>query len=239
MPQAHRWVDLQRWVEGGLEHALPPTPEAIAAALHEVADDWSVELIVEVGNPRVAWPGAGQSHTDRQCVRGPIGGRGINRARACRVLPGGRPGCGRRGGLHLWRTARRYLAAAVSGGRGSRHRGRPGLLGHGHRGAVHRALGPHLLVGTEERPGSVGAQSHWPAEDGGRSWPLWKTGPSAWLHPPKPRPGPATHPVPVPADRVYAVARGHHRIFGCAHTTGSSTVAALVCSPNRMPRTAR
>jgi hypothetical protein len=51
MPQAQRWVDLQRWVEGGLEHALPPTPEAIAAALHEVADDWSVELIVEVGNP--------------------------------------------------------------------------------------------------------------------------------------------------------------------------------------------
>jgi hypothetical protein len=43
--QAQRWVDLQRWVEGGLEHALPPTPEAIAAALHEVADDWSVELI--------------------------------------------------------------------------------------------------------------------------------------------------------------------------------------------------
>jgi hypothetical protein len=27
------------------------------------------------------------------------------------------------------------------------------------------------------------------------------------------------------------VARGHHLIFGCAHTTGSSTVAALVCSP--------
>jgi hypothetical protein len=51
MTQAQRWVDLQRWVEGGLEHALPPTPEAIAAALHEVADDWSVELIVEVGDP--------------------------------------------------------------------------------------------------------------------------------------------------------------------------------------------
>jgi hypothetical protein len=51
MPQAQRWVDLQRWVEGGLEHALPSTPEAIAAALHEVADDWSVELIVEVGDP--------------------------------------------------------------------------------------------------------------------------------------------------------------------------------------------
>jgi len=52
MPQAQRWVDLQRWVEGGLEQALPPTPKAmIAAALHEVADDWSVELIVEVGDP--------------------------------------------------------------------------------------------------------------------------------------------------------------------------------------------
>jgi hypothetical protein len=51
MTQAQRWVDLQRWVEGGLQHALPPTPEAIAAALHEVADDWSVELIVEVGDP--------------------------------------------------------------------------------------------------------------------------------------------------------------------------------------------
>jgi len=36
---------------------------------------------------------------------------------------------------------------------------------------------------------------------------------------------------PVPADRVYAVARRHHLIFGCAHTTGSSMVAALVCSP--------
>ena len=44
---------------------------------------------------------------------------------------------------------------------------------------------------------------------------------------------------PVPADRVYAVARGHHLIFGYAHTTGSSTVAALVCSPSRTPRTAR
>ena len=30
-------------------------PEAIAAALHEVADDWSVELIVEVGDP--GWRG--------------------------------------------------------------------------------------------------------------------------------------------------------------------------------------
>jgi hypothetical protein len=46
-----------------------------------------------------------------------------------------------------------------------------------------------------------------------------------------PRPGPATHRVPPARDRVYAVARGHHLIFGCAHTTGSSTVAALVCSP--------
>lgn len=51
MTQAQRWVDLQRWVEGGLERALPSTPEAIAAALHEVAGDWSVELIVEVGDP--------------------------------------------------------------------------------------------------------------------------------------------------------------------------------------------
>jgi hypothetical protein len=51
MPQAQRWVDLQRWIEGGLEHALPSTPEAIAAALYEVAGDWSVELIVEVGDP--------------------------------------------------------------------------------------------------------------------------------------------------------------------------------------------
>jgi hypothetical protein len=48
---------------------------------------------------------------------------------------------------------------------------------------------------------------------------------------------PAQQPIefPVPADRVYAVARGHHLIFGCAHTTGSSTVAALVCSPSRTP----
>ena len=72
MTQAQRWVDLQRWVEGGLEHALPPTSEAIAAALHEVADDWSVELMVEVGDPGRAWPGAGQSQSDRQCVRGPV-----------------------------------------------------------------------------------------------------------------------------------------------------------------------
>src|SRR5215211_4329461 len=44
---------------------------------------------------------------------------------------------------------------------------------------------------------------------------------------------PAQQPIefPVPADRVYAVARRHHLIFGCAHTTGSSMVAALVCSP--------
>jgi hypothetical protein len=48
-----RWVDLQRWVEGGRVRPLPPGPEAIADALHQVAGDWSVELIVEVGDPRL------------------------------------------------------------------------------------------------------------------------------------------------------------------------------------------
>jgi hypothetical protein len=61
------------------------------------------------------------------------------------------------------------------------------------------------------------------AEGGGRSWPVWETGPPAWLPPPKPGRDPAQQHLefPVPADRVYAVARGHHLIFGCAHTIGS------------------
>lgn len=48
-----RWVDLQRWVDDGRVRALPSTPEAIAGALRQVAGDWSVELIVEVGDPRL------------------------------------------------------------------------------------------------------------------------------------------------------------------------------------------
>jgi hypothetical protein len=240
MPQAQRWVDLQRWVEGGLEHALPSTPEAIAAALHEVADDWSVELIVEVGDPGRRGRVPGNPKLIVSACEGRLAvGALIAPERAVYYLVGDQAAVGEVA-FTFGGQPRRYLATAVSGGRGSRHRGRPGLLGHGHRGAVHRALGPHLLVGTEERPGSVGAQSHRPAEGGGRSWPVWKTGPPAWLHPPKPGRDPAQQPIqfPLPADRAYAVARGHHLIFGCAHTTGSSTVAALVCSPSRTPRTA-
>jgi hypothetical protein len=48
-----RWVDLQRWVDDGQVRPLPSTPEAIAGALRQVAGDWSVELIVEVGGPRL------------------------------------------------------------------------------------------------------------------------------------------------------------------------------------------
>jgi hypothetical protein len=53
MTQQQRWVDLQRWIEDGRVRPLPSTPEAIAVALRQVAGDWSVELIVEVGDPRL------------------------------------------------------------------------------------------------------------------------------------------------------------------------------------------
>jgi Immunity protein Imm1 len=51
MGQPQRWVDLQRWAEGGQLRPLPATAAAIDQALREVVDDWSVELIVEVGDP--------------------------------------------------------------------------------------------------------------------------------------------------------------------------------------------
>jgi hypothetical protein len=200
-------------------------PEAIAAALHEVADDWSVELIVEVGDPGRRGRVPGNPKLILSACEGRLAvGALIAPERAVYYLVGDQAVVGEVaftfGGQPGGTWPRRYLvdvdhAIAVA----------QDLLGHGRRGAVHRALGPHLLVGTEERPGSVGAQSHRPAEGGGRSWPVWKTGPPAWLHPPKPGRDPAQQRIqfPVPADRVHAVARGHHLIFSCAHTTGSST----------------
>jgi hypothetical protein len=63
--------------------------------------------------------------------------------------------------------------------------------------------------------------------------------PLSWLHPRKPARDPAQQPIkPCPPSGrvdVYAVACGHRLIFGCPHNTGSSTVAALVRSPNLLP----
>ena len=192
MPQAQRWVDLQRWVEGGLEYALSPTPEAIAAALHEVADDWSVELIVEVGDPgwRGRVPGSPKLIISACEGRLAVRALGIAPERAVYYLVGDQAAVGEVaftfGGQPGGTWPRRYLVDV-----GRAIAGCPGLLGHGHRGAVHRPLGPRVLAGTEERPGLVGAQSHRPAEGGDCSWPVWKTGPPAWLHPPKPGRDPA------------------------------------------------
>jgi len=169
MPQAQRWVDLQRWVEGGLEHALPSTSEAIAAALHEVAGDWSVELIVEVGDP--GWRGRVPGNPKlivSACEGRLVVGALIASERAVYYLVGDQAAVGR-GGLHLWRTARRHLAAPVSGGPGSRRRCRPGLLGHGRCGAVHRALGPRVVVRNGGTTG-VGGCTVPPAS--GRRWPF-------------------------------------------------------------------
>ena len=62
-----------------------------------------------------------------------------------------------------------------------------------------------------------------------------RPGPPAWLHPAEPARDPAQQLLQprLPAGRVYvyAVACGHRLISGCPHNTGSSTVAALVCSP--------
>ena len=60
-----------------------------------------------------------------------------------------------------------------------------------------------------------------------------RPGPPAWLHSAEPARDPAQQLLQpgLPTGRVYAVACGHRLIFGCAHNTGSSTVAALVCSP--------
>jgi hypothetical protein len=62
-----------------------------------------------------------------------------------------------------------------------------------------------------------------------------RPGPLAWLYPAEPVRDPAQqllHPC-LPAARVNlsAVAGGYRLIFGCPHNTGSSTVAAFVCSP--------
>jgi len=60
-------------------------------------------------------------------------------------------------------------------------------------------------------------------------------GPPPQLYPSEPARDPAQHLVEqlLPPGRFhgYAVACGHRLIFGCPHNTGSSTVAALVCSP--------
>jgi hypothetical protein len=65
-----------------------------------------------------------------------------------------------------------------------------------------------------------------------------RPGPPAWLHPAEPARDPAQQPLQpcLPSGRVYAVACGHRLISGCPHNTGSSTVAALVCSPARPDR---
>jgi hypothetical protein len=59
--------------------------------------------------------------------------------------------------------------------------------------------------------------------------------PPAWLHPAEPARDPAQQllqaRLPTGSVCVYAVACGHRLIFGCVHNTGSSTVAALLCSP--------
>src|SRR5215216_4106650 len=97
-------------------------------------------------------------------------------------------------------------------------------------------LGPGTALPGRDRgtTGVGGCTVHRPAEGGGRSWPVWKTGPPAWLRPPTPGRDPAQQRIefPVPADRLYAVARGHHLIFlRLCSPTGSSTVAGLVYSP--------
>jgi hypothetical protein len=60
-----------------------------------------------------------------------------------------------------------------------------------------------------------------------------RLGPSTWLHSAEPARDPAQQLLQprLPTARVYAVACGHRLSFGCAHNAGSSTVAALVCSP--------
>jgi hypothetical protein len=66
-----------------------------------------------------------------------------------------------------------------------------------------------------------------------------RPGPPSELHSRKPARDPAQQLVQprLPSGRidVYAVARGHRLIFSCSHTTGSSTVAALVRSPGLLP----
>src|SRR6266496_845684 len=61
-----------------------------------------------------------------------------------------------------------------------------------------------------------------------------RPGPPPQLHPAKPTRDPAQQLVkqllPLGRVDVYAVACGHRLIFGCPHTTRSSTVAALLCS---------
>jgi hypothetical protein len=68
-------------------------------------------------------------------------------------------------------------------------------------------------------------------------------GPLAWLHPAEPARHPAQQLLQphLPSSRiyVYAVACGHRLSFGCPHNTGSSTVAALVCSPARPSQTSQ
>jgi hypothetical protein len=62
-----------------------------------------------------------------------------------------------------------------------------------------------------------------------------RRGPPSWLHPAKPAGDPAQQLVQawLPSVRVYlyAVTCGHRLISGCAHNTGSSTVAALRSPP--------
>jgi hypothetical protein len=64
-----------------------------------------------------------------------------------------------------------------------------------------------------------------------------RPGPPSRLHPPKPPRDPAQQllqpGLPEGKVPVYAVACGYRLIFGGVHNTGSSTVAALLCSPGR------
>jgi hypothetical protein len=64
-----------------------------------------------------------------------------------------------------------------------------------------------------------------------------RPGASSWLHPAEPARDPAQQFVQarLPPGRGYAVACGHRLVFGCRHNTGSSTVAALTCSPALTP----
>jgi hypothetical protein len=128
-------------------------PEAIAAALHEVADDRSVELIVEVGDPGRRGRVPGNPKLIISACEGRLAvGALIAPERAVYYLVGDQAVVGEVaftfGGQPGGTWPRRYLvdvdhAIAVA----------QDLLGHGRRGAVHRALGPRVLVGTENDRG--------------------------------------------------------------------------------------
>jgi hypothetical protein len=130
----------------------------------------------------------------------------------------------------------------------------PGLVDHQDRLGVAQVLdhqGAHVVADRVVVPHRPGQQVLHPVRVGspvcsaivqqflrGRSASNPSTnapGPPPQLHPSKPARDPAHHLVEqlLPPGRFhgYAVARGHRLSFGRAHNTGSSTVAALVCSP--------